>query len=169
MKPILALDIATKTGWAVGAPDGDPQHGVIKLPYPGENIGRPMKFFMDWLGDFISVNGVGHVVFEAPFSQKKKVIDARKLICLAGVVELVCEIKGITCGEIDIQTNKSFFTGKRYAKKHEMIAMCRLYGWHPEDDNDADALALWCYSVNIRHPQCFADRKLAVDMGRRAG
>ena len=72
MKTILALDIATLTGWAVAPPDGDPQYGVIKLPYPGENIGRPMLFFMKWLADFVSANGVGHVVFEAPFSQKKK-------------------------------------------------------------------------------------------------
>ncbi len=37
---ILALDLATRLGWACGSPDGEPHYGSKLLPSTGAEIGR---------------------------------------------------------------------------------------------------------------------------------
>jgi hypothetical protein len=32
--------------------------------------------------------------------------------------------------------------------KQQVIQQCRFLGWHPKDDNAADALALWDYACS---------------------
>lgn len=167
MHTILALDLSSKTGFAVGRADGEPAYGTLHLKYSGESIGRPMLDLFQWLNDFISVNGVDFVAFEAPFSQGKGARDARKLICLAGTVELVCEGRGIAKTELDARALKKFWTGNGLASKAAMMEMCRAYGWDPKDDNASDALALWSYTVNWKHPDIFSSRKLNADFMRK--
>ena len=167
MKPILALDISGSTGWAYGPPDGDPAYGTKILKFEGVDIGRLLTDFGTWLDDMITFSGAGQVVFEAPFIQQKGVMPARKLICLAGEAERICYVRGISKGEVEIQDNKQFFAGSRRATKHQMRLAARAFGWDPKTNDEADALGLWSYSVNIRHPQHFADRKLAADMRPR--
>lgn len=165
MKPILALDISGTTGWAYGPGDGTPAYGTKCLKFEGVDIGRLMHEFGSWLDDMITFSGAQHVVFEAPFIQQKKVMPARKLICLAGEVERVCFLRDVTTGEVEIQDNKRFFAGSHRASKYQMTLAARRFGWDPKNNDESDALGLWSYSVNIRHPQAFADRKLQADMG----
>lgn len=170
MRPILALDISSSTGWAAGAANGEPDYGrFYPAHYQGEDIGLLLETFGLWLDGMFWKHEVGHVVFEAPYYQGKDAIDARKVICLAGEVERRAFVRDVTYTEIDISTNKKFFAGNGRASKYQMTLAARSYGWDPKNNDESDALGLWSYSANTRHPDIFADRKLAADMGRRAG
>ncbi len=165
MQAILALDISSETGWAVGPPDGEPRYGRhYPEHYQGEDIGRLLEHFGIWVDDMISVHDVGHVVFEAPFLQEKNALAARKALCLAGEVERRAYARDISRAEIDIGTNKKFFAGNGRASKYQMTLAARGYGWDPKNNDESDALGLWSYSVNTREPDLFATRKLKADM-----
>lgn len=167
MRPILALDISSSTGWAVGMPDGDPLYGRHYLEhYQGEDIGRLVHIFGQWVGDMIWKHEVGHVIFEGPFIQEKTVMNARKVICLAGETERKAFELDITRAELPIATNKLFFAGNGRASKYQMTLAARSYGWDPKNNDEADALGLWSYSANARHPEVFATRKLTADSKR---
>ena len=63
---ILALDLATKSGWACGSPDGEPRYGTKVLPSTGEDIGRFAAAYNEWLLDMITLESPALIVFEAP-------------------------------------------------------------------------------------------------------
>jgi Holliday junction resolvasome RuvABC endonuclease subunit len=162
---VLGLDIATQTGWAVGHPDGEPRYGSLTLPYEGDSAGKPMAFLRDWMGEMISTYNVELIAYEAPFVQHKREGHALKTVSLCGLVDLVGYDRSLPTYCIDISSNKKFFTGDGHASKVAMIRTCRLYGWTPKNDDEADALALWSYAVNWRYPASFRNRKLSADMG----
>ena len=167
MIPILALDISGSTGWAAGKPDGEPQYGRhYPEHYQGEDIGRLVHGFGNWVDDMIWKYLIGHIVFEAPFYQGKNMLAARKIIGLTTEVERRAHVRDISCAEIDIATNKKFFAGNGRASKYQMTLAARSYGWEPHNNDEADTLGLWSYSCNARHPEIFGSRKLAADMKR---
>ena len=47
---------------------------------------------------------------------------------------------------VGVGTVKKHWTGRGNAKKHEMIEVARTKGFHPVDDNHADALAILSYA-----------------------
>lgn len=158
MRKILALDLATRLGWACGAPDSEPTYGTKVLPSTGEDIGRFAYAYNEWLTDTLTLEDPALVVFEAPIlAGKTTPSTARKLMGLAWHTEFVCNIRGVRYMEHHLQSVKKFFTGNGRAEKHEMIAAAERQGWHPKDDNAADALGLWACAVHEKAPQ-FADR-----------
>lgn len=148
MKKVLALDLATRTGWAVGQIEGEPVYGTHLLPETGSDIGSFLLAFDQWLHDMLTVHAPTLVVFEAPIlAGRTQLATVRKLACLAGHTEFVCAGRQTRRMEADLQTVKKFFAGHGRADKAAMIAMARRYGWFPKDDNAADALGLWSYAV----------------------
>jgi Holliday junction resolvasome RuvABC endonuclease subunit len=124
-----------------------------------------MIFMRDCRTDFININDVQMIVFEAPFAQGKGATEAIKTMGVIGMIDVVAKDRypQLPTYQIDISTNKKFFTGNGYASKVEMVRMARLYGWRPKNDDEADALALWSYAINWRYPRIFANRKLSAD------
>lgn len=148
--PILALDIATITGWAIGPINATaPLNGSHRIAAPGADIAYTLVKFERWLLDFLTVKTPSLVVFEAPVprSAAHGFQTARKLLGLIAVCELVCFRSGIQCREAAIQTVRKHFCGNGRADKEAVQAMCAARGWAFADDNAADALALWSYSA----------------------
>ncbi|ACA18448.1 putative bacteriophage-related protein [Methylobacterium sp. 4-46] len=154
MRKILALDLATRCGWACGAPGSEPTYGTKVLPSTGEDIGRFADAFNTWLLDMITLEDPGVVVFEAPvMSGTTSLAAARKLYGLAWHTEFACRLRQVRVMEHHLQSVKKFFAGSGRADKAAMIAAAERQGWAPKDDNAADALGLWACAVHQLAPQ----------------
>lgn len=158
---ILTLDLATNTGWACGAPGDDaPRFGHHTLPSTGDNVGRFALAFSDWLSCALETHAPQIVVFEAPILPKKtNLTTTRKLQGLAFETERLCYERGIPCREGRKSSVSKLFAGNGRAQKEDTVAQCRRYGWRVTTDDEADACALWAYTVvkvSPEHAQRFA-------------
>lgn len=163
---ILGLDLATRTGWCLG-PIGasPPAFGTHRLPSTGDDIGRFLAAYEDWLIAKVNADQPARVFFEAPIlSQRTQ--TARKLMSLAGVTEMVCHRLGIPVQEVNISSAKKFFTDDGRADKPKMVGAARSRGWEVEDDNQADACAIWLYGCASLDP-AIREQGWRTDAARR--
>lgn len=164
---ILALDLATRFGWSCGSLEPNPiAHGVIALPKTGEDIGRFLAAFRDWLGHAIEELGPTEIVFESPILPAATSLAAtRKLYSLAGVTEMVALDYGIPIREANLTDIRKHFIGtarapktittpelRRRWLKDQTVEQCRRRGFRVADDNDADSLALLAYALHLKQP-----------------
>lgn len=160
-RQILALDLANKAGWALGLPgEAKPMCGSLKIANDDASMA---KLFCNWriyLRDFLSLNPeIGIVVFESPLlpfmKQGATSIQAiRRLIGLAAVTEeLLYSLERYDVREARVSDVRSHFIGSNRHKREQAKALtiqrCKQLGWTPQDDNAADALALWDYQCSI--------------------
>jgi crossover junction endodeoxyribonuclease RuvC len=159
-RPILTLDLATHLGWACGSPADEPRFGSHRLPSTGDEIGRFLVAFEDWLCDMITVESPVIVVFEAPILTRGNTspIVARKLMGLANATETICYRRETMCRQANLSTIKKGFAGHGRAEKADMIAAARRWGWDVKNDNEADALGVWFETVKHHAPDVFKRR-----------
>lgn len=138
---ILALDIATKCGFAYGELE-TLQTGTWNLtPRRDESKGMALIRLRSKLNE-LRMYGVGLLVFERPAGMHKSSIisQAEK----HGIVKAWAEDAGIAYRAYSAAEIKRFATGKGNANKADMIhAAIHKFGREVADDNEADALALW--------------------------
>ena len=148
---ILALDLATRTGWACGAVNGEPRWGIKVIARPHTDVGAFASAYDLWLSDMITVEQPDLLVFEAPILPRQTTLDtARKLMGLAFLTELIAFRRDLACREVNIRTVKKFFAGHGHAAKSDMIDAARRHGWNVKDDNEADALGVWALAAHAR-------------------
>jgi len=139
---ILAIDPATKTGWAHSAGDSGVWDFAIKSD---ESSGMRLLRFRSKLREVYNGVGFGLIVFESATvsSGAKANMKSLKLITkLTSVIELFVECReGIECKGYNLQSIKKH-AGCR--KKEEMLtaAIKKWPSVDVEDDNQADALWL---------------------------
>ena len=158
---ILALDIASRTGWAFGRPGELPKSGSVRLAPPGSSNGTVGRGMLRWLADFLSAESPNALYYEVPIDprhmgSKTNFKTARLLIGLPFLVEAIAEARGLFYQrEAGVQNVRKHFVGtpRPKDKKQSVLARCRLLGWKPEDDNAADALALWDFACAIEAPR----------------
>ena len=157
---VLALDLSTHTGWAIGRLGGNAlEFGTMHLPKTGDDLGRFLFEFEVWLRDLIQDRHPDKVFFEAPI-MSQRTMTARKLMSLAGVTEKVCFELRVPYEEAVLSSVKLFFAGHGKAEKKHMIdAARRMHGWPVEDDNQADACGIWLYGCACINPEL---RRLAA-------
>lgn len=163
---VLALDLATHLGWAIGSPGMNrPRWGSFKLPSTGDNIGRFTLAFSVWLTGFIAEEPVDRIVMEATvLPDKTQRATLLKLYGLAIKVEEIGEGIGIGVSEVRIQSWRKHFLGRASAPPHfkgtdrrkwvkdQAIKSCARRGWLTDDDNEADALGILDYSLCMLSP-----------------
>ena len=140
-KRILALDLGTTTGWAVGYP-GNVMSGVWNLK-PQRFEGGGMRFvrFHEHLHKLVQALGFHEVVFEEVRAHKG--VDAAHVYGgLMATLTRWCEETGTPYAGVPVGEIKKYWTGKGNANKSQMIAAAEALGFKPVDDNEADALAL---------------------------
>lgn len=141
---ILALDIATKTGWAVSVKNGSVQSGRLTLK-KGERQGErlcqfrkflsELKYRLDMRGDPLTA-----VTFEHAFRQQG---HASELFHnLSGVLMQWCEHHDIAYSKVNVATIKKSATGSGKATKKDMVIAAKKRGFDVLDDNEADAIHL---------------------------
>lgn len=174
---VLALDLATRFGYAVGSADRVPIFGAVKLQSTGPEIGRFICEYEDWLtAEIERIRAALRkakkerrvvVVFEKAilpgartvFKGGKKIlipavtspIVVAKLNGLACETERYCFRNKIACREAHMQSVRKFFVGKGNAKKPDTIQAARNAGFKLEDDqnDEADAIATHAYASNM--------------------
>jgi len=138
MKNLLALDIATKTGWATST-----SSGVWNLtPKRNESKGMRLISFKGKLKMIFDVEEIDLVVYEMPAGRHKaSIIVAAEMI---GVMKIMCDERNIDYRPYTAPEIKKFATGKGNCGKPAMIKSAKeRYNIDVVDDNEADALHLY--------------------------
>ena len=141
---ILALDIATKTGWAM-CDNGKHDYGMFVCK--SKNRGsRYETFTFELLKLFASFNysKPDIIVFEKAFQKSQR--SAELYHGFLAMLEYRAWQYGIDLMPVYATHLKKWATGNGKASKNDMIEAARLLGWNPKDDNEADALLLLEYA-----------------------
>ena len=143
---ILALDLATKTGWAtnINRTSGIQTFDVRR----GESPGKRFLRCRGWLSEMQNLLGVIDVIVYEQAHHRGGAATA----CCVGLVSTVqtfaaeqnIELMAVHTGEL-----KRWATGKGNANKQAMVQAARTRGWDPSDDNEADAQLLLEYSMPL--------------------
>lgn len=168
MTRVLALDLATKTGWAYDALDGrSPISGTYVLPHLVRNRARAFLALHNWIEKMVDHHAVDALAWEEPLtvyahagwdgggfggSARKDPDVAYSLIGLAVVAQLTGARLGLRELPCNVQTVRMSFMGRgRPANpKAAVLAQCSRLGWRAEDHNAADAIAVWYHAkVNL--------------------
>ena len=144
---ILALDLGTKTGWALRRDTGDIVSGTQPfLPQRFEGGGMRYLRFTRWLDD-VSGGAVKSIWFEEVRAHRGN--DAAHVYGgLMATLTAWCELRGIPYEGVPVGTIKKFATGKGNANKEAMIKAMIEQGFNPADDNEADALAILLWALD---------------------
>lgn len=167
---ILALDLATTTGWAVGRPGEPIRYGALKLGNIANDQSLRFATFSAWVFDAIEKNGVERVVFEAPrdprhmtkmnkMGQRVQLTNfstTRMLLGLCAIAEAEARRAGIKPNEVEAgKVRKHLFSGpapRGQNIKRAVTARLNMLGFEPQDDNAADAIAIWLYASALLAP-----------------
>jgi crossover junction endodeoxyribonuclease RuvC len=152
---VLALDLATVTGFCIGKPGTDfPHYGKVR--FGSESCSRKALFgsALRFINETLTTHKPDAVVFEEPLHfglrrNKSREGNDELAYGLPAIVQAVCFLRGV----YDVQQRRTvdvrrFFLGdnpKREIAKRETIGRCVTLGFNVTDDNTADAIALWFY------------------------
>lgn len=167
---IMALDLATQTGFCIGPADtGEiPTLGHVRMPSTGPDVGRFLCAWQDWLDPWVREVEPSQIVFEAPIlPAQTQMATTRKLQGMAGVTEMVGHRLGIEVAEVTTSQVKKALTGSGRAEKADMMAAARHYGFNPQTSDEADAFGIWLCALRLRHP-AHAGRWDPMNFGRIA-
>ena len=145
---IAAFDLGTMCGWAVGHVHyGNVMSGWYNLK-PGRYDGGGTRFvkFRQRLDELHAGYPFEIVVFEE-VRRHVGTSAAHVYGGLMAVLQAWCEEKDIPYTGIPVGTIKKFATGRGNADKRLVIESTRLWGFRPENDDEADALALLCFQL----------------------
>jgi Holliday junction resolvasome RuvABC endonuclease subunit len=147
---ILALDLGTHTGWALGLGTGPIASGTVSFR-PSRYDGGGMRYlrFHGWLDQLKSDVAFGAVYFEEV--RRHAGTDAAHVYGgLLATLTAWCERHSIAYQGVPVGSIKRFATGKGNADKAAMIAAMQDRGFLPADDNEADALAILLWSIKTQ-------------------
>jgi hypothetical protein len=157
---VLALDIATRTGWCLGEPGGPPKYGSIR--FEGSSHEMRWAAAAHWAAGFYRKHRPGALAYETPgiYHSRKTNIDTK--VFLGGLV-------GITAGTIhacgmpadmifradtpDVRRHFIQANPKRAIAKDLTKAKCRELGYEIQDDDEADAIAVWHFACAYFEPR----------------
>jgi crossover junction endodeoxyribonuclease RuvC len=160
--PVMALDLASVSGWACGEPGQQPAHGSIRFASPGASHEAIFANAAVWIRQKIIDFNPGLIVWEAPLATSFKRGNTTNntttlLYGLPAIVGAVAYRHGVfDCRKADTSAVRNHFIGsnpKRTKAKPMVIRQCRAMGWDVADDNEADALAVWSYMCALIDPK----------------
>jgi hypothetical protein len=157
---LLALDVATVSGWAYGAPGERPLYGRYRAGKPPHEGGQILAAFRGWLNWRLAEWRPEWIVFEAPYVPHPRspipvdINVVRRLFAMCGIVEMTAHEHGIRCREEQSNVICKFFTGNgswggRANKKAATQKMAAVYGFPGVSEDEADALALFVYAEAV--------------------
>lgn len=158
MTAILALDLATVTGWALASftPKGvlQIQSGVQSFAINARIEGAGMRYlkFSRWMDEMYRLCAFDRLAFEEVKQRAQSVAAGHMYGGFMATLTAWCEANGVPYEGVPVQTIKKHATGKGNASKEDVIAAIRALGHAPKDDNEADALALLNYVLTYAAP-----------------
>lgn len=139
---ILALDLGTTLGWALRL-SGEALSGTEHFKV-GRFEGGGMRYlrFVRWLDDLCRFAGPPSALYFEEVRRHRGVDAAHVYGGFLAQLTAWCERHAVPYQGVPVGTIKKFATGKGNADKAAMIEAAKRWGHRPEDDNEADALAL---------------------------
>jgi hypothetical protein len=156
---VLALDLATVSGYAWGKPNGTPKFGHVRLAKAGESRVIAYKRFRLWLDLWCSAHKTEIICFESPvatFLPNTSINTIKLLIGLCEHLEFWALEHGIELREASVAAVRSHFIGRNLRSaiaKPLVLAKCRERGWMAETTDESDALALLDYQISCLRPE----------------
>lgn len=148
---ILALDMATKTGWAMKVSYGLESGVQDFTPKRGESSGMRYLMFRRWLYG-MSEGGIDLIVYEQNFRRGGHASEVAAGFSTR--VQELCAENRIEHAQVNVLTLKKWATGSGRAEKPAMIAAACKFKWPTQqpatwrlDDNEADAILLLQYAI----------------------
>jgi hypothetical protein len=148
---VLALDLATNTGWALRSANGQIVNGTISFR-PSRYDGGGIRYlrFRSWL-DSVAADAAGLGVVHYEEVRRHLSTDAAHVHGgLLATLTSWCEQHGIPYQGVPVGTIKRHITGKGNADKQAVIAAVRERGFSPADDNEADAIAILLWAIDTQ-------------------
>jgi len=160
---ILALDIATTTGFARGRVGGRPTFGSVSFAGKGQASDNAVfANALRWLSGFTSGQPPQLLILEQmlpPSAMRGRTARAvrDRLAGLEGVIRAVAYCRGVYRIETaTVHQVRAHFIGEsslqRGAAKREVMRTCHRLGWQVQDDDAGDACALWSYACGLIDP-----------------
>lgn len=159
---ILALDLASVTGWAVGEPGDTPTHGSLRFASAGASHEAIFAAAMRWMSGMCANHEPDIVIWEAPlptsFSRGSTNTNTTTLLyglpAIIGAVSYLNEIYDVRKASTrDIRLHFIGQNPKGHVGKKLVVRQCRAMGWEVNDDNEADSLATWHYMCSLIEPK----------------
>ena len=145
---VLALDLATTTGWALQLAGGKIESGTVSFR-PSRFDGGGIRYlrFRGWLDGIAADAGDISAIY---FEEVRRHVGTAAAHVYGGLLATVsswCEQRSIPYQGVPVGTIKRFIAGKGNADKAAVIAAVRARGFTPADDNEADAIAILLWSI----------------------
>ena len=139
---ILALDLATKTGYAAHLPTGIISGSKSFKALPGQPVGTLFSKWDEWLDTYLFKHEINFVAYEL-IDWNIINPDFRQIyIGMKSILQGKAFYRGADTRGYTVRDIKLAATGKAKAEKADMIASARIQ-WPDQaiqDDNQADAL-----------------------------
>lgn len=167
MRTLLALDVATVTGWAFGSiADGRPTlAGSLRFGEKGAGDPRVWAKALQWLNDTLSVHQPDMVAIEAPITSASPAGGSNahtmgRLIGLQAVLRTVVELRmPVSAKLIHVQSARKLFIGVGNLggaqAKAAVQARCIELGWVEPgsvDPDKCDAMCVWAKAATDFDP-----------------
>ena len=149
---VLALDLASVTGWAYGRPGDVPRCGHIRFVNRGDPRAACYRQFRGWLERVATQRNPGLIVYESPavpsiMAGKTNIETIKVLMGLAEHLEEFCYDR-IELREASVSQVRSHFIGQNLKSKFAkpmVLEKCIARGWPCTTTDESDACALWDY------------------------
>lgn len=150
---LLALDLATRTGYALWTPGMDkPRAGIVDLPKHAGR-GRWLRELYEWARPFCIDNQITHIGVEKPIAAMGNEDKIFMLISALGVMEMIgdemqADVRPIANSSMFVHWVGPVHEEDRKIKdwrKSYSVAAAKLRGWNVTDHNVADALGVLTY------------------------
>jgi hypothetical protein len=150
---VLALDLASVSGWACGEPGGRPAHGSHRFASAGASHEAIFCNALHWAHQMCRQFAPGLIVWEAPiptsFNRGHTTSDVTTILYgLPAVIGAAAYELGIyDIRKADTRDVRNHFIGsnpKRAKAKPLVIRQCRAMGWDVADGVAARASTLGC-------------------------
>lgn len=149
--PVLALDLGTVTGWAIGSSPASLQSGTVSFR-PSRYDGGGMRYlrFRHWPQGLAETAGPFSAIQYEEVRRHAGTDAAHVYGGLQATLSAWAEEAGIPYGSVPVGTIKRHATGKGNADKAAMMAAVQSKGFHPADDNEADAICLLIWALETK-------------------
>lgn len=158
MRSFIALDLATRTGWAMAAlnPAGklQIQSGVESFAPKAHIEGAGMRYlrFSRWLDEMHKMCPFERLAFEEVKQRPASVAAGHMYGGFMATLTAWCEANSVPYEGVGVGVIKKYIAEKGNASKDEVKAAIKARGHDPKDDNEADALALLYYLLSYATP-----------------
>lgn len=158
---ILALDLATTTGYAIGLPGDVPRCGTAHFAGPnGASINAIFANALTFFSGFLKqeprpVSLILEAMLPPEAMKGETSRRTRDLLAgLHGIVRATAHCRGIfEISDVGVLAVRRHFCGDQRANKADVLERCKILGWRPTNHNEADAAACWHFACSLVRPE----------------